>query len=101
MSAKADKIVEEAYYMTPEMIQFLVIENLALKNFLHKKGLLNPEEYHQCQLEAATIVKQKLQQHIEEWKKTNPQFAKVFDQLEETLSSQNPQTEDHAAAAST
>jgi hypothetical protein len=53
------KIAAQTYYVNPDMVKFLLIENLALKTLLHEKGLITPEEYQACQDRAAEILELK------------------------------------------
>lgn len=55
-----------AYYLKPEMIRFLLIENLALKSLLHEKGIIDPEEYKKHQTKSADILDAKMISHLEQ-----------------------------------
>lgn len=68
-----DKLLKEAYFMNPEMIRFLLVENLALKTLLHEKNLFAPEEYKVHQERASAILQNKVNQQVEIWKKTSLQ----------------------------
>jgi len=52
-------VANDAYYMNPGMIKFLLVENLALKTLLHEKGILDPEEFREHQQKAAKILDEK------------------------------------------
>jgi len=58
MSIEQDlkNIALEALYMKPEMIQFLLVENLALKTLLHDKQIISPEEFKRYKEKAAEIL---------------------------------------------
>jgi hypothetical protein len=62
------KIAHEAYFLNPDMVKFLLIENLALKTLLHDKGLFTSEEYKEAQVKAAEILeartKEQLKEHV-------------------------------------
>lgn len=51
------------------MIRFLLIENLALKNMLYKKGMFTVEELETSKKEAVEIFDKKVIGQIEELKK--------------------------------
>ena len=55
-----------AYYSSPKMIEFLLIENLALKTLLHEKGLMTPEEFLECRNRAEQMVKEKAEVQMRE-----------------------------------
>jgi hypothetical protein len=63
-----------AFYVNPDMIKFLLEENLALKLILYKKGIINPEEYSFFQKEAAKILNEKTSEKIDEIKKNKPEL---------------------------
>ena len=62
------KVASDAYYMSPGMIKFLLVENLALKTLLHDKGLYTPEEFREYQKQAAETLeiraKQQMFEHL-------------------------------------
>jgi uncharacterized HAD superfamily protein len=60
------RITAEAYFLTPAMIRFLLIENLALKSLLHEKGLITPEEFAEHQQKAAAILDAKTDEHLKQ-----------------------------------
>ena len=70
MSLEQDlqKIAHEAYFLNPDMVKFLLVENLALKTLLSDKGLITPEEYKEAQVKAAEILevrtKEQLKEHV-------------------------------------
>lgn len=73
-----EKLVKDSYYINSNMIEFLIIENLALKSLLHEKGIVNPEEYKTHQIQAAQLVENRVNEQIEQYKKNN---SKIFDVL--------------------
>jgi len=73
-----EKLAKDNFFQQTEMIQFLVAENLALKTLLHEKGLLTPEEFNICKEKAEAMLKEKVDKHIEEWKKNNPEIVAMF-----------------------
>jgi hypothetical protein len=98
MSEEIDKLAKESYYLNPEIIRFLLIENLALKALLHDKGMIDPEEYKKRQQYASQIVDEKVASQIEAWKKAHPKVMEMFASANQGIS-QNPnpaQTEDDA-----
>ena len=58
------KLAADSYYMNPDMIKFLLIENLTLKTLLHEKGLITPEEFKECREKAASILEHKAQEQL-------------------------------------
>ena len=66
MSIEEDlqKIASESLYMNPEMIQFLLVENLALKTLLHEKGLIKPEEFKASQEKAKAVVQSQMNKMV-------------------------------------
>lgn len=59
----------DSYYINSDMIRFLLIENLALKNMLYKKGMFTVEELETSKKEAVEIFDKKVIGQIEELKK--------------------------------
>lgn len=66
MSVEQDlkKMAQESYYMTPEMIKFLLVENLALKTLLHEKGVLDPNEFREQRQKAQEILEAKAEEQL-------------------------------------
>ena len=60
------KVASDSYYMKPDMVKFLLIENLALKTLLHEKGLITPEEYVDAQKRAKEILEERAKQQMNE-----------------------------------
>ena len=58
------KIAMDSYYMNPDMIKFLLVENLTLKTLLHEKGLVTPEEFKKLRENAARILQQKSEEQL-------------------------------------
>ncbi len=80
LSHDLKRIAAEAYFVTPAMIRFLLIENLALKNLLHEKGLMTPEEYAEHQKKATEILDAKVDEQLKEYiKKLAASRSKVAD----------------------
>lgn len=63
---KLVKFIRDAYYLNPDMIRFLLVENLALKTLLHEKGLFTPEEYKEHQQKALVMLEQKSREQMAE-----------------------------------
>lgn len=78
MKDQIDKLAKESYYLNPDMIRFLLIENLALKALLHEKGLIDPDVYKKFQEESGQVIDKKVFDQIEEWKKSNPKVLEMF-----------------------
>ena len=69
MNPKVQEILqaaEKAYYQNPDMVKFLLAENLAVKSLLLNKGLLDPEEFKQYKEEANQILEGKSRKQIAE-----------------------------------
>jgi hypothetical protein len=75
-----DKVAREKFFWQTEMIQFLLAENLALKSLLHEKGLLTPDEFAEHKKRAELVLKAKIDQHVEAWKKANPEAIRLFEE---------------------
>lgn len=56
-----------AYFLNPEMIRFLLIENLALKTLLHEKGIVDPQEFKTSQQKSESILDQKVRAQLQNW----------------------------------
>jgi ApbE superfamily uncharacterized protein (UPF0280 family) len=82
MATDIRKVVSDAYYTSPNMIRFLLVENLALKMLLHEKNLITPEDYKNCQKEADAILEGRLKSHLEDFVKKNPEFVEVLTDLD-------------------
>lgn len=57
-------VAAHAYYVNPQMIRFLVIENLALKSILHEKGLISPEEFLEHKNRATELLDERANQQM-------------------------------------
>lgn len=68
MSIEEDlqKIALDSLYMKPEVIQFLLVENLALKTLLHEKGLITTEEFKGCQERAKALLQSQMDEVVKE-----------------------------------
>ena len=60
------KVAADSYYMKPDMVKFLLIENLTLKTLLHEKGLITPEEFAEANKRAEEILEAKAKQQMTE-----------------------------------
>jgi hypothetical protein len=96
MADQIERLANESYFMTADMIRFLLVENLALKTLLHKKNLINPEEYKECQLEAASILNSRVNAQIDSWKRDHPELIGKIKSIQE---SQSPQKEETSVVA--
>ena len=68
-SEDLERFAIESYYINSDMIRFLLIENLALKNMLYKKGMFTVEELETSKKESVEIFDKKVIGQIEELKK--------------------------------
>lgn len=57
---------KRAVYLQPEMIEFLLVENLALRTLLHEKGLITPEELQEHTKRAKEILEASVMDKIRE-----------------------------------
>ena len=64
-SEDLERFATESYYINSDMIRFLLIENLALKNMLYKKGMFTVEELETSKKEAVEIFDKKVIGQIE------------------------------------
>lgn len=87
---KIDKLARETYFRQPDMIEFLLAENLALKSILHEKGVITPEEFAAHKQTAFKILSSKVDRHIEEWKKAHPEVVRLYEEATQQAL-QNPQ----------
>jgi hypothetical protein len=78
-----EKLVKDSYYINSNVIEFLIIENLALKSLLHEKGIVDPEEYKKHQIQAAQLVEKRVSDQIEQYKKNNSKIFDVLNNLEQ------------------
>lgn len=81
MDKDLEKFARDAFYLNPDMIKFLLIENLALKLLLHKQGIVKPDEYAQFQKEAAEVLEKQANQKIEEIKRSKPEIVDLVKSL--------------------
>lgn len=84
IKAQIEQATKKAYYMNPNMIKFLLLENLALKTLLHEKGLFTPEEYKEAQKKADVILNQTVNSQVEEFSRTNVDIQSLFNEVEAT-----------------
>lgn len=81
MSNDANAVAKNAYFMNPDMVRFLLIENLALKTLLHEKALITPDEFKKYQKIAEDILNTKVAKQIEEWAKAHPDVMSIFEKI--------------------
>jgi hypothetical protein len=79
MGTEIKDVAYNAFYKQPEMVRFLLTENLALKMLLMEKGLLDPEEFKQCKVAAERTLDKKAAEFVDDWKKANPDAVTLFD----------------------
>jgi hypothetical protein len=79
-------LANQAYYLKPEIIKFLLAENLALKILLHDKGIITAEEFANYQQKSMSILEDKVNQEIDDWKKKHPEQAKIMEDMEKLSS---------------
>jgi len=60
------KVAQDSYFITADMIKFLLVENLALKTMLHDKGIIDADEFKECKEKAARILEEKTGAQITE-----------------------------------
>ena len=73
------KVASDAYYMSPGMIKFLLVENLALKTLLHDKVLYTPEEFREYQQQAAETLEIRSKQQMLEHHKLKMESGEKAD----------------------
>ena len=56
----------DGYYSDPKMVKFLMAENLALKTYLHEKGILDPEEFAEKKKECLQILEKQVSKDVKE-----------------------------------
>jgi hypothetical protein len=71
-------MARESYFRQPDMVEFLLAENLALKMLLYEKGIMETEEFKEYKARAAKILKERTESHIDQWKKTHPDVVRLF-----------------------
>lgn len=54
----------DGYFANPQMVRFLMAENLALKSYLHKKGLLDPEEFKEEKIQAEKMLEEQVKKDL-------------------------------------
>lgn len=74
-----NKHARENYLKQPNLVEFLLAENLALKSLLHDKGLLTPEEFKEHKSRSQAILNEIIFEHIEAWKKAHPDEVSLFE----------------------
>ena len=84
LEAELEGVANDAYYMSPSMIKFLLVENLALKTLLHEKGILSPEEFREHQRKAADVLDAKTKEELK------GHLKKMAEQLRQRGSSPTP-----------
>lgn len=79
MSEKIEDAIRANFFRQPEMTQFLLAENLALKSLLHEKGLLSPEEFARHKADADRILEERVAAHVEAWKRDHPDVVEAYE----------------------
>lgn len=79
--SKLYKAASNGYFRNPDLIRFLMAENLALKLLLCNKELITPKEFDDSVKQARKMLDLEVRRQIDEWRKNNPQEAARFDVL--------------------
>ena len=74
-----NKHARENYLKQPNLVEFLLAENLALKSLLYDKGILTPEEFKEHKERSQAILNEIIEQHIEAWKKAHPNEVSLYE----------------------
>jgi hypothetical protein len=82
-----DSLIKENYYLNTSMINFLLVENLALKLLLNEKNIIDSDEYKKFQDKASNIVEQNFVKQMENFKKENPNICEKIKEREQSLQS--------------
>lgn len=82
----AYKVALDIYFRKPEMVKFLMTDNLALKLLLREKGLITAEELEKAKKEAAAILEAEVRRQIDDWRTRNPQQSTLLN----VLATKNP-----------
>jgi len=75
------KAALDGYFRKPELVRFLMSENLALKLLLFEKGIITPEDHKKAVETSKKILEEEVKRQINEWRKQNPQEATLLDVL--------------------
>lgn len=75
------KIASDAYYRKPEMVRFVLIENLALKSLLLEKGMITLEEFQKAREFAKNTLDIEVRRQLDEWRRNNPKENVLFEIL--------------------
>ena len=67
------KVISDGYYLNPEMVKFLLIENLTLKTLLSEKGLFTAEEFQDCKNKVSEFFEEKAKTQMIQMAKTSVQ----------------------------
>lgn len=82
-----DALIKENYYLNTSMVNFLLVENLALKLLLNEKNIIDSEEYKKFQDKASKIVEQNFVKQMENFKKENPNICEKIKEREQAFQS--------------
>jgi len=69
------------YYKQPDMVRFLLADNLALKTILLEKGILTAEEFAEHKNKALVVLDKQIQGFIDQRLASNSAEAKLFNLL--------------------
>lgn len=85
------QVAAEALYLQPDVIKFLLTENLALKTLLLEKGVLTLEDYKAHQKKAADIVENLMKAKLAEQLKRAVTSLKTQQAASEVSASVSPE----------
>lgn len=74
-----ETIARNNFFQQPDMVRFLLSENLALKSLLYEKGMLTPEEFKTHRDKADAMLESKVDTYIAQWKKDNPKMVAMLE----------------------
>lgn len=70
--------MRENYLRQPELVRFLLVDNLALKTVLHARGLMTPDEFKQARAEAERLFDAKMAEQLEAWGREHPDVTELL-----------------------
>lgn len=92
-----DRKLKEEYYLTPEMIRFLLADNLAMKQMLLSQGTFDVDSFNCFKEQAEKKLDAKVDAQLAKWKAEHPEILEAVKQANVTLQAALSQTAESSA----
>lgn len=97
MATEFEKIAADAYFMKSEIIRFLLVENMAMRQMLFEKGVIDDKEFAVYKTKATEILDAKVKEQLSQWQQAHPDL--YFALQSQLKADPNPRPKDPAGVS--